>query len=444
MDDAASDQIRHLKRELEFARQRSLGVPDWARVLALRVQELRWTLNRWAGRGHLQDGVAPSLEALRAVEDIAIPATIAQPTPRLFFDMTRTYGSAYRTGIQRVTRAICQTGVAENLACPIIEKDGRFLSLTDLQPAPFTAGDRIILFDASWINTRVAEAALAGKAAGAEIILGLYDTTPLDLPGYTAPTNTETFAAWLRALAPQASALVAISRSAAEDFADWAPKLGLAVDALPAGWFALGADLPAVARQNAPAPAPRPYFLSVGTLEPRKGYATALAAFDLLWERGAQASYVIVGKQGWDVDGLAADIRAHREFGKRLFWMQGVDDAALASLYRDAHALILPTAAEGFGLPLVEAAHFGVPAIVSDIAVFREIAGDQVTYFKRFDARALSNALHDALTSRPLPPEIAPVSWRDSALALFDMTRHARYQSTIGTLRARTARRAEA
>src|SRR3546814_20205534 len=94
----------------------------------------------------------------------------------------------------------------------------------------------------------------------------------------------------------------------------------------------------------------------VGTLEPRKAHAQAIAAFESLWARGTDIALVIVGKLGWRVDGLPDRLRRHPEFGKRLFWLEGISDEFLEQLYARTSFLLGASEGEGFGLPLIEAA----------------------------------------------------------------------------------------
>ena len=140
------------------------------------------------------------------------------------------------------------------------------------------------------------------------------------------------------------------------------------------GYWHLGADFVAsasgVAERNE-----LPSLLMVGTMEPRKGHGIVLDAFDYLWEHGHDIELRIAGKPGWNTEHLVERVRTHPEFGKRLHWYDRADDSQLVDLYRSCTALIAASYAEGFGLPIVEAGHFGKPVIASDISVFREVAG---------------------------------------------------------------------
>ena len=86
-------------------------------------------------------------------------------------------------------------------------------------------------------------------------------------------------------------------------------------------------------------------FLMVGTLEPRKGHAQALSAFERLWASGLDVKLVLVGNRGWMVDDLTRRLQTHPERGKRLFWLEGIGDASLEEIYATATCLL--AASEG-------------------------------------------------------------------------------------------------
>jgi len=161
-------------------------------------------------------------------------------------------------------------------------------------------------------------------------------------------------------------------------------------------------------------------------MEPRKGHAQVLSAFDQLWNDGMDLTLVIVGKQGWMVESLAERIRHHREFGRRLFWLAGISDQMLLATYEHASALIAASEGEGFGLPLIEAARSGVPLIVRDLPVFREVAGEHAYYFSGVTPDKFSNALRQWLALReqnaiPRAENLQWVGWKESTRHLMDL-----------------------
>lgn len=86
-------------------------------------------------------------------------------------------------------------------------------------------------------------------------------------------------------------------------------------------------------------------------------------------------------------------IRTHSELGNRLFLVESPTDEEISALYQDASGLIFLSIGEGFGLPLVEAAHYGIPIVCSDIPVFREVAGEFATYVQLDSTHNMGEAI---------------------------------------------------
>lgn len=136
------------------------------------------------------------------------------------------------------------------------------------------------------------------------------------------------------------------------------------------------------------------------------------------------ANLLIVGKQGWMVESLVQRLKNHPENGKRLFWFEGIDDDYLCSLYAQADALIAASLGEGFGLPLIEAAQYGLPLIVRDIPVFREVAGNHAFYFEGEQPKDLCESLTTWLdlhrdAQHPQSNGMPWITWEQSAQQLF-------------------------
>ena len=163
----------------------------------------------------------------------------------------------------------------------------------------------------------------------------------------------------------------------------------------------------------------RTTFLTVGTVEPRKGHALMLAAFEELWANGVDVNFVIVGKQGWEMEKFSAKLQHHPELRKRLFWLKGVNDEYLEALYDAATCLIMASEGEGFGLPLIEAARHKLPVLVRDIPVFREVAGNHASYFTANNPQDLARAINNwldlyAAGEHVLPDDMPWQTWRQS------------------------------
>ena len=245
------------------------------------------------------------------------------------------------------------------------------------------------------------------RRAGAQVHFVVYDLLPLLLKDAFNPALVEKYANWLRVVSQQNGA-VCISQAVAAELKDWVIQhQPLAVQTLHIDWFHLGADIenslpssgiPEGAAEFLQQLAVQPSFLMVGTLEPRKRHAQVLDAFEYLWGQGLAVHLVIVGKPGWLTDAFTARLSSHPQLDRQLFWIQSASDEYLEKIYAAAKCLIAASEAEGFGLPLIEAARHGLPIIARDIPVFREVAQDHALYFSDQEGRSLVTTIQTWLT----------------------------------------------
>ena len=150
----------------------------------------------------------------------------------------------------------------------------------------------------------------------------------------------------------------------------------------------------------------RPFFLFVGTLEPRKNLERLIAAYALVpRELRKEAQMVIVGGQGWGglqlsrwigLNGLTGDVVSTGY----------VTDAQLSELYARARFLAMPSLYEGFGFPVLEAMACGTPALISGVSSLPEVGGDAVVVVDPLDEASIAKGLIDLLTG-PRRDELA-------------------------------------
>ncbi|QPF88765.1 glycosyltransferase family 4 protein [Bradyrhizobium commune] len=132
-------------------------------------------------------------------------------------------------------------------------------------------------------------------------------------------------------------------------------------------------DAPDVLHLPAPSGRPgRPSFVVIVSNEPRKNVAAVIRAF----RNVPQADLVVIG--------YAGKISRMRNPPPNVRFVGYVDEHEKAALIADAHGLIMPSFAEGFGIPIIEALAANTPVLCSDIAVFREVAGELADYFDPF------------------------------------------------------------
>lgn len=261
---------------------------------------------------------------------------------------------------------------------------------------------------------------LKWRAHGVRCVFVVYDLLPFIEPNWFTPRARRSFRHWLSVLAVHADALFCISSSVATETRDvMSRRFHLPPNALSVGWFHLGATPPQFA--NAVALAKERFtILMVGTIEPRKGHIQALDAFEMLWKQGEHATLLIVGRPGWRMDCFVERLRSHPEAHKRLLWFSDVNDSQLASYYAQATGLLMASEAEGFGLPLVEAAHYGLAILARDLQVFREVAGNHASYFSAESGVQLASHLGKWLdeirkNTAPSSQAIQSLTWAASA-----------------------------
>lgn len=285
---------------------------------------------------------------------------------------------------------------------------------------------------------------------GIRLYFVVYDVLPILRPDCFDAPMVAAFRAWSEAVAEVADGIICISRSVADEFEQWLQQSRpVRKRPLGIGYFHLGADFGADEQPSLEDQAClpeeleyRPTMLMVGTVEPRKGHAQALQAFEQLWADELEVNLLIIGRPGWLSDAIIQRLRMHPERGERLHWIEDAGDSLLRSAYRRASALLMASEGEGFGLPLIEAAHYRVPLIARDLPVFREIAGEHAFYFSGTEAADLADALKKWLWlhstgQAPQSDGIECLTWRESATQLVEVARNERWVHAwqAGTIR---------
>lgn len=387
---------------------------------------------------------------------------LATPHTRWFIDITNLAIRDAGTGIQRVVRHLLDELMQNAPESVRIEPvslgdDGvfrharsycaaRYFGQDDLpadDPVEFHAGDVYLGLDlvAHLVPAHI-DRFRRLRDLGVQQHYVVYDLLPLLRPDCFEPHLLPLFRAWYEAIAEVADGVLCISRAVADEFEAWLHQARPHRERpLNIGWFHLGADMDnSLAAQSAldsghqelVALGDRPTLLMVGTIEPRKGHAQTLAAFELLWARGIEANLVIVGRPGWLMESMVEQLRRHPMRGRRLFWFEHASDALLLEAYQRASALLMSSEGEGYGLPLIEAARHGLPLIVRDLPVFREIVAGHAHYFSGFQPEPLADAIETwlqlhAAGAAPSSAGIAWLTWTQSRDQLVDTLQSGRW-----------------
>lgn len=173
-----------------------------------------------------------------------------------------------------------------------------------------------------------------------------------------------------------------------------------------------------------------PYFLYVGTLQPRKNLVRLVEAFAASGLAHEGYSLVLAGRVGWLAEPILAAIAALDETTAAAIALPGyVDEPTKAALLSGATALVFPSLYEGFGFPVLEAQVCGAPVVCSNTSSLPEVAGDGALLIDPLDTAALSAALQrvahdDALRDRLRQAGFANAGrfrWADAATAVLSV-----------------------
>ena len=145
----------------------------------------------------------------------------------------------------------------------------------------------------------------------------------------------------------------------------------------------------------------RPFFLSVGTIEPRKNQITVIRAFEKFCERNDEYYLVIAGKKGWKNKSFFEYYKGST-YKDKIILTGYISREALWGLYSHAFAFVFASKYEGFGLPVLEAQFFGLPLLLSRIPVMEEVAAYAALYFDPLDSDELSSCMHSIVEDKSL------------------------------------------
>jgi glycosyltransferase involved in cell wall biosynthesis len=255
-----------------------------------------------------------------------------------------------------------------------------------------------LFLDWSFVNfPRLAKPELKGTPK----IFFVHDVFPATHPEWFPPGTDRTYRFFLRQMLAVADQLVCSTEKVADDVR----SLGWPTDA---AIHVVGLGTHGTPREPVIRRCDRISLLYVSTFEPRKGHHLLLDVFDRLVSQGVDVELTLVGRRGWDVPPhwsvaqLTDRISRHREFGRRLRWFEGVDDATVRALGSRASIAVLPTQDEGFGLFAEEALAMGLKVVASAIPVFAERPNPNMTLAER-TPQAMADAIL-ATHGRPWVP----------------------------------------
>jgi glycosyltransferase involved in cell wall biosynthesis len=224
----------------------------------------------------------------------------------------------------------------------------------------------------------------------------LHDLIPITHPQFCRPGEASKHEARLRHMLAWARGLIVNSEDTAQQLQIYAQHAKLSVPPVLVSHLGSAVTSTPQPHLNLDTTQP-PYFLVIGTVEPRKNIPLLIELWRKLVDQlGSQApQLVLVGQMGWEDPAVAKQLKDAQAWQGRVRWLEQCGDAELKNLLQNARALLFPSFVEGYGLPVLEALQCGVPVIASDLAVLREVAADVPEYFHPDDATPWHQAIVD-------------------------------------------------
>lgn len=262
---------------------------------------------------------------------------------------------------------------------------------------------------------------------GRTLSVTVHDTVAFSHPETLTPRGASWHRRMIARAALRAHTLVVPTEAVARDLARRVPVLA-PTRVAGHGVTDLGSPVPV-------AGLPARYVLAVGTVEPRKGIGVlveAVAALARSGEPSADVPLVLAGQPGWGGLDPARIAEAHGLTGERVRVLGRISDAELATVLRGASVVAVPSLAEGFGLPVLEAMAAGVPVVHSDDPALAEVSAGAALVVPRGDAPALAAGLRRVLTDSVLAAKLvaeglrraAEFTWESAARAVWTSHAH--------------------
>ncbi len=217
----------------------------------------------------------------------------------------------------------------------------------------------------------------------ARMVVLVHDVIPLTHPEFARPNGAMEHARRIRTIDRFADGIIGNSQATLEALA---PHLSgrrnrlMRVAHLGCEW----SDAPPPAKTE---PGARPYFLFISTIEPRKNHLLLLNVWRRMVEQMGERApqLMLIGRRGWENENVIDILERSVALRGHVIEEPSVDDRRLAQLSAGARAVLLPSFAEGYGMPVAEALAAGVPVIASDLPALREVGRDVPEYLDPID-----------------------------------------------------------
>jgi glycosyltransferase involved in cell wall biosynthesis len=226
----------------------------------------------------------------------------------------------------------------------------------------------------------------------------IHDLLPLDFPEFFPPGYEQRFQRRVETMIARARAVISTSQQVAERIRAEYRERGLVPVPIHTEPLASPLEWTPTLDDSDTALRGIPYFLVVSTIEPRKNHALLIEVWRSLIQRGVSPpKLVLVGRRGWENQQTFRELDLAPDLQPYLVQVPSLPSAHLRTLMKNALAVLMPSFAEGYGIPVVEALSLGTPVICSDIPVFREISQDKALLRSPIDGRGWLEAVESMM-----------------------------------------------
>ena len=296
------------------------------------------------------------------------------------------------------------------------------------RPAHLGRGACLVILGAFWVMPFAMRTLAQLSGAGVTVGVYVYDLIPLTHPEFCDETLVHNFGRAFMQMAFIADFFLTISEATREDVEAECKRIGVSA---PAQAVPLAHDLPFDADStNTDGWLRRheldePYVLVVSTIEARKNHGLLFHLWRRLQRQHGDAlpKLVFVGRAGWRVSDLMAQLKATRNVDGRIVILNGLSNQELTTLYRHCLFTVFPSFVEGWGLPVGESLMFGKPCAASGTSSIPEVGGALVDYFDPWNlgeaehviSRLLFDDRYRADREARIAADFKPRSWVETA-----------------------------
>ncbi len=362
------------------------------------------------------------LNQLNSVKDDRLPS--------LYFDITNFHKTSAKTGIQRLALKWLEflpEKVRGEYNLVLVVHDSasgyhRYGSRGGSKIIRPKENDIFLSIDLnSFSQVRAERQLMEWQKAGCKLFVCLLDLVFVLFPQTVANLDAcSVLTKWLNMILEKYDGIICISKTVMEDAIYYARTNSIENPRLGMSYFHLGTDVKNLHSKTNTAAVTRIKdsgrfnFISVSTVEPRKGYLELVNSFDEALNAGLDANLIIVGRRGWNAQETVERIQKSPAYDKRLFWFSDCDDEEMSQLYGISNCYVSTSYYEGFGLGLMEGASYGLPLLVRNIPVYKELCGDKAVYFSTQDE--LRDMYKYCVQNREALSKdiVEPLSWKDS------------------------------